>query len=157
MTEAGYPRFKVFIVFLLCPLVPGLIAGLVNSVLLVAHVATHPRLIGEVRGGEILLMPLLAPLVVVLVFFLPLFGLALGVALLKVRRSAFNCNALALLGSGVATSWVLLFIREVVNYSEKARYGDYWPVLLLVFLAALMTCWSTARLFLPERLKEHHS
>lgn len=50
MTQASYPRGKVFMAFLLCPLIPGFIAGLVNSGLLVAHLATHPRLIGEVRG-----------------------------------------------------------------------------------------------------------
>lgn len=157
MTEVRYPRFKVFMSFILCPLVPGFVAGLINSVLLVAHMATHPRLIGEVRGGEILLMPLLMPLVAVLVFFLPLLGLALGASLLKVRRSARSCNALALLGAVLATGWVALFIREVVTHSARARYDDYWLGLFLVFLAALVTCWSTARLFLPPRLQEPRS
>lgn len=55
MTERRYPRFKVCMILILCPLVPGFVAGLINSVLLVAHIATHPRLLGEVRGAEILL------------------------------------------------------------------------------------------------------
>lgn len=156
MTEVRYPRFKVFMIFILCPLVPGFVAGLINSVLLVAHIATHPRLIGEVHGAEILLMPLLTPLVAVVVFFLPLFGLALGVSLLKVRRSARSCNALALLGAVLATGWVSLFIHEVVTHSERARYEDYWLGVFVVFLAALVTCWSTARLFLPKKSMAPH-
>lgn len=150
MTPASYPRGKVFLAFLLCPLVPGFIAGLVNSGLMLAHLATHPRLIGEVRGGEILLMPLLTPLVAFLVFLLPMFVLALGVVLLKVRRSAFSCNVLALLGSVMVTGWVLLFIRAVVNGVERARYADYLPGMLLLWLAAAVTCWLTARCFLPS-------
>ena len=149
MTQASYPRGKVFMAFLLCPLIPGFIAGLVNSGLLLAHLASHPRLIGEVRGGEILLMPLLTPLLAFLVFLLPLFALALGVVLLKVRRSAFSCNALGLIGSVMMTGWVLLFIRAVVNGVARARYADYLPGMLLLLLTAAVTCWLTARCFLP--------
>ncbi|MCO7579456.1 MULTISPECIES: hypothetical protein [Pseudomonas] len=151
MTEVKYPRLKVFAVFVLCPLVPGFVAGLVNFVLLLAHLTSNPRLLGEVRGGELLLMPVLAPLVTLLLFFLPFFGLALGVALMKVRRSAFSCIALSLIGGSLAMAWALLFIREVVNDIATARYSDYLLGLLLIFLAAAMTCWLTARLFLPQQ------
>ncbi|WOE77378.1 hypothetical protein RZO07_18795 [Pseudomonas protegens] len=151
MTEVKYPRLKVFAAFVLCPLVPGFVAGLVNFVLLLAHLTSNPRLLGEVRGGELLLMPVLAPLVTLLLFFLPFFGLALGVALMKVRRSAFSCIALSLIGGSLAMAWALLFIREVVNDIATARYSDYLLGLLLIFLAAAMTCWLTARLFLPQQ------
>ncbi|WP_260627464.1 hypothetical protein [Pseudomonas protegens] len=100
-------------------------------------------------------MPVLAPLVTLLLFFLPFFGLALGVALMKVRRSAFSCIALSLIGGSLAMAWALLFIREVVNDIATARYSDYLLGLLLIFLAAAMTCWLTARLFLPQQDPGH--
>ncbi|MGC5702724.1 hypothetical protein J4P02_21200 [Pseudomonas sp. NFXW11] len=149
MSAGGYPRLKVFMAFILCPLVPGLIAGLVQVGLLLAHLASNPRLLGEVRGAEIMLMPLLAPVVAVLVFLLPLFCLALAVALIGVRRSVFSCRALGLIGGVVAISWVMLFIRAVVNDIATASYGDYLPGVVLLFVAATLTCWATARFFLP--------
>lgn len=147
----GYPRRRVFLGFFFCPLVAGLVAGLYQFVALLAHLASNPRLIGEVRGGELMLVPILAPLMAQLLFLLPALGLALTVMLLKVRRSPRACGVLALVGGSLAALWVLPLIALVVRHSGKVGFSDYQLELLVLFGLGALTCGLAALCFLPGR------
>ncbi|WP_347904659.1 hypothetical protein [Pseudomonas purpurea] len=150
MSEINYPRRKVFMAFFLCPLVLGFFAGIFKFVTLIAHLASNPRLLGEVRGAELLLMPVVAPLIAQVAFFLPFLGFALVVAWLKVNRSPRNCVVLSLVGGCLTTLWALLFITVVVRSVEGAQFSDYIIEMFMVFVASTATCWLAARFFLPE-------
>ncbi|WP_262382368.1 hypothetical protein [Pseudomonas protegens] len=150
MSAAAYPRRRVFMAFFFCPLVLGLVFGAFKFVTLLAHLASNPRLLGEVRGGELLLMPVLAPLVAQVAFLLPFLVFALGVTLLKVYHSPRACAVLALVGASVASLWALIFIALVVHGVKKAQFADYQVEMLVLFVAACLTCWLAASLFLPE-------
>lgn len=150
MSEKNYPRRKVFMTFFLCPLVLGFLAGIFKFFALLAHLTSTPRLLGEVRGAELLLMPVVAPLIAQVAFFLPFLGFALVVAWLKVSRTPWNCVVLSLAGGCLAILWSLLFITAVVRGVKGAQFTDYILELLLIFIASTATCWLAARFFLPE-------
>ncbi|MHC8298533.1 hypothetical protein [Pseudomonas sp. ZS1P83] len=150
MGELNYPRRKVFMAFFLCPLVLGFFAGIFKFVALLAHLASTPRLLGEVRGSELRLMPVVAPLIAQVVFFLPFLGFALVVAWLKVNRTPRNCVVLSLAGGCLAMLWALLFVTAVVRGVKSARFLDYIFEMLMIFIASTATCWLAARFFLPE-------
>ncbi|WP_185752767.1 hypothetical protein [Pseudomonas fluorescens] len=150
MSEINYPRRKVFMAFFLCPLVLGFFAGIFKFVALLAHLASTPRLLGEVRGAELLLMPLVAPLIAQVAFFLPFLGFALMVAWLKVNRTPRNCVVLSLAGGCLAMLWALLFVTAVVRGVKSAQFSDYIFEMLMIFIASTATCWLVARFFLPE-------
>ncbi|MFJ7142000.1 hypothetical protein [Pseudomonas protegens] len=149
MSAAAYPRRRVFLAFFLCPLALGLVVGVLKFVTLLAHLVSNPRLLGEVRGGELMLMPLVGPLVAQVAFLLPFLVFALVVALLKVNRSPRTCAVLALVGGSLATLWALMFIAMVVRGVKKAQFADYQVEMLVLFVVASLICWLTARLFLP--------
>lgn len=69
MSGIIYPRHKVFLAFFLCPLVLGFIAGIIRTVAVVAELVNNPKLLGSVRGIELLLMPFLTPLFIQLAYF----------------------------------------------------------------------------------------
>ncbi|MDI3274835.1 hypothetical protein [Pseudomonas sp. AL03] len=150
MSGVIYPRRKVFLAFFLCPLVLGFIAGIIRTVAVLAELVSNPKLLGSVRGAELLLMPFLTPLLIQLAFFLPFLGYALAIALIKVKKTPRNCMVVSFLGSCIATSWVLLFISNVVQNIKGAQYSDYVVELLILFVASMATCWLTAHFFLPE-------
>jgi hypothetical protein len=151
VSDSAYPRRKVFLAFFLCPFVLGGIAGAIKTFALLAHLVSSPRLLGEVRGGELIMMPFLTPFLAQLVFFVPFFLFALTIALLRIRKTTLSCLLVALAGAGVATGWVLWFVLLVVNDKDIKGGGiaDYLFDLLLVFLASMVTCWLAARFFLP--------
>ncbi|RON21742.1 hypothetical protein BK663_27720 [Pseudomonas lini] len=140
--------------FFLCPLVLGFIAGIIRTVAVLAELVSNPKLLGSVRGAELLLMPFLTPLLIQLAFFLPFLGYALAIALIKVNKTPRSCMVVSFLGSCIATSWVLLFISNVVQNIKGAQYSDYIIELLMLFVASMATCWLTAHFFLPEESYE---
>lgn len=150
MSEVVYPRRKVFLAFFLCPLMLGFIVGIVRTVAVLTELVSNPKLLGSVRGGELLLMPFLTPLLIQLAFFLPFLGYALVIVLIKVKKTSLNCMVVSFFGSCVAVSWVLLFISNVVQNIEGARYSDYVVEILVLFITSMATCGLTAYLFLPE-------
>lgn len=150
MSGVIYPRRKVFLAFFLCPLVLGFITVIIRTVAVLAELVSNPKLLGSVRGAELLLMPFLTPLLIQLAFFLPFLGYALAIALIKVKKTPHNCIVVSFLGSCIATSWVLLFISNVVQNIKGAQYSDYVIELLILFVASMATCWLTAHFFLPE-------
>lgn len=150
MSEMNYPRRKVFLAIFFCPLVLGFFAGIFKFVSLLAHLANTPRLLGEVRGGELLLMPVVAPLIAQVAFFLPFLGFALVVAWLKVNRTPRNCVVLSLVGGCLAMLWALLFVAAVVRGVKSAQFSDYIFEMLMIFVASTATCWLAARFFLPK-------
>ncbi|WP_123723010.1 MULTISPECIES: hypothetical protein [Pseudomonas] len=154
MSGVIYPRRKVFLAFFLCPLVLGFIAGIIRTVAVLAELVSNPKLLGSVRGAELLLMPFLTPLLIQLAFFLPFLGYALAIALIKVNKTPRSCMVVSFLGSCIATSWVLLFISNVVQNIKGAQYSDYIIELLMLFVASMATCWLTAHFFLPEESYE---
>lgn len=150
MKRSMYPRHKVFIAFFLCPLVLGFIAGVIKFMAVIVHLTSNPRLLGEVRGGELLLMPLMAPLIAQLLFLLPFLGFSLVVSLMRVRRTSRNCVLLALIGGGLSALWALLVLVVVARGVSNLQLSDYLEILML-FFASAVTCWLAARFFLPER------
>ena len=154
MSGVIYPRRKVFLAFFLCPLVLGFIVGIIRTVAVLAELVSNPKLLGSVRGAELLLMPFLTPLLIQLAFFLPFLGYALAIALIKVNKTPRSCMVVSFLGSCIATSWVLLFISNVVQNIKGAQYSDYIIELLMLFVASMATCWLTAHFFLPEESYE---
>lgn len=150
MSGIIYPRRKIFLAFFLCPLILGFIAGIIRTVAVLAELVNNPKLLGSVRGAELLLMPFLTPLLIQLAFFLPFLGYALAIALIEVKKTPRNCMVVSLFGSCIATLWVLLFISNVVQNVKGAQYSDYVIELLILFVASMATCWLTAYFFLPE-------
>ncbi|HEX4552162.1 hypothetical protein [Pseudomonas sp.] len=152
MSKTGYPHRRVFLAFLLCPFVLGFIGGIIKTITLLAHLVNTPKLLGEVRGGELVLMPLLAPFLAQLIFLLPFLILAGAISLLKIRRTTANCSRVALAGASVATGWVFCFVLLVVFDKDIKGGGisDYLMELSVVFFASLATCGFAARLFLPQ-------
>lgn len=150
MSEVNYPHRKVFMAFFFCPLVLGFIAGIVKFVALLAHLASTPRLLGEVRGAELLLIPVVAPLIAQVAFLLPFLGFALMVSLMQVSRTPRNCVILSMAGGCLATLWALLFVAAVVRGVKSAQFSDYIFEMLMVFVASTVTSWLVARFFLPE-------
>lgn len=150
MSRIIYPRRKVFLAFFLCPLVLGFIAGVIRTVAVLAELVNNPKLLGSVRGAELLLMPFLTPILIQIVFFLPFLGYALAIALIKVKKTSRNCIAVSFFGSCITMLWVLLFISNVVQNIKGAQYSDYVIELLMLFVASMATCWLTAYFFLPE-------
>jgi hypothetical protein len=150
MSEVNYPRRKVFMAFFFCPLVLGAIAGIVKFVALLAHLASTPRLLGEIRGAELLLMPLVAPFIAQVAFFPPFLGFALIIALMRVNRTPRNCVILSMAGGGLATLWAFLFVVAVVRGVKSAQFLDYIFEMLMVFVASTVASWLAARFFLPE-------
>ncbi|EJM86516.1 MULTISPECIES: hypothetical protein [unclassified Pseudomonas] len=150
MSEIIYPRRKVFLAFFLCPLMLGFIAGIIRTVTVLTELVSNPKLLGSVRGAELLLMPFLTPLLIQLAFFLPFLGYALVIVLIKVKKTLRNCMVVSFFGSCVAASWVFLFISNVVQNIKGAQYSDYVVELLVLFAASMATCWLTAHFFLPE-------
>ncbi|EJM56742.1 hypothetical protein [Pseudomonas sp. GM48] len=98
MSKVSYPRRKVFFAFFFCPLMLGLIVGVVKFVALLVHLASNARLMGEVRGTELVLMPIAAPLIAQVVFLLPFLGFAALIALKKIHRTTRNCVVISLTG-----------------------------------------------------------
>ncbi|MBV4458792.1 hypothetical protein KVG96_12595 [Pseudomonas sp. COR58] len=156
MIKARYPRGKVFLAFFLCPMVVGGIAGVIKTVTVFAHLIDTPKLLGEVRGGELLLMPFLAPFLAQLVFCLPFLFFALAIALMRVRKTALNCLLVALAGAGVAAGWMFWFVLLVVRNNDinGGEISDYWLELSVSFLASMASCWLAARTFLPQQDSE---
>jgi uncharacterized membrane protein len=76
----------------------GLIVGVVKFVALLVHLASNARLMGEVRGTELVLMPIAAPLIAQVVFLLPFLGFAALIALKKIHRTTRNCVVISLTG-----------------------------------------------------------
>ncbi|MBK5530647.1 hypothetical protein JFT86_27315 [Pseudomonas sp. TH06] len=153
MSHTEYPRRRVFLAFLLCPFVLGFVGGVIKTITLLAHLVNTPKLLGEVRGGELVLMPFLAPFLAQLIFFLPFLFFATVITLLRVRRTAMSCFLVALSGASIATGWVLCFVLLVVRDTDIKGGGvsDYLIELSGVFFASLATCWFAARLFLPRK------
>lgn len=151
LNKSGYPRLKVFWAFLLCPMVPGFIAGIVKTIAAIAHLAMNPRLIGE-AGPELMVMPLLAPFLALLVYLVPFLLFASLIAWMKIERIRRNCTMISLAGAGIATLWVAPFIVAVVRDVDGASYPDYALGLTVLFAAAMTTCWLTAYFFLPHTI-----
>ncbi|MBV4458841.1 hypothetical protein KVG96_12845 [Pseudomonas sp. COR58] len=149
MHHSNYPRLKVFLAFLLCPLVPGFIAGIVKTVATVAHLAMNPRLIGEV-GPELMMMPFLAPVLALLIFIVPFLLFSSAIAGLKVTRTVRACATVALVGACVATLWVVPFVVAVFRDDPRGDGLEYALELAVLFAVSTATCWLTARFFLPE-------
>ncbi|WP_433770603.1 hypothetical protein [Pseudomonas putida] len=152
MSEISYPRRKVFIAFFLCPLVLGFFAGIYKFVALLAHLVSTPRLLGEVRGGELLLMPVAVPLIAQVAFLPPFLVLALVIARMKVCRTSRSCVLISLAGGFLAMSWSLLFVVAVVRHVKNAQFSDYLFEMLIIFVATSVTCWLAARFFLPVQI-----
>ncbi|WP_426204238.1 hypothetical protein [Pseudomonas sp. TWP3-1] len=150
MNKAAYPRLKVFLIFLFCPAVPGFIAGIVKTFATIAHIAMNPRLIGEVAGAQLMLMPFLAPVLAVLIFLIPFLFFSAVIALTKVMKTPRACMLIALSGASLATLWVMPFILAVVREHDGAAVSDYAWEIVVLFLTSMATCWLTARLSLPE-------
>ena len=152
MDVKNYPRRKVFSVFFFCPLVMGFFVGIYNFVTLLAHLVNNPRLLGEVRGGELLLMPILTPVIVQVAFLPPVLGFALVIAWRKVIRTSRNCLLVSLAGGLVAILWTLLFLVVIVGTVKSAQFSDYFFELTMIFFTSVVTCWLAARFFLPDPL-----
>lgn len=150
--KTAYPRLKVFLMFLLSPVVPGFIAGLVKTFTTIAHIAMNPRLIGEVAGAQLMLMPFLAPVLAFLIFLIPFLFFSAVIALTKVLKTPRACMLIALSGASLATLWVMPFILAVVLDHDGAAFSDYAGGIAVLFLTSMATCWLTARLSLPEIL-----
>ncbi|WP_282357011.1 MULTISPECIES: hypothetical protein [Pseudomonas] len=150
LSELSYPRLKVFLAFLFCPLVPGFIAGIIKTIATLAHVAMNPRLIGEVAGAQLLLMPFLAPLLAQAIFLLPFLIFSAVIALMKINRTQRNCTVIALSGACLATLWVVPFIYAVLHDAKGADIAEELIGLATLFATAIASCWLTARLFLPD-------
>jgi len=145
-----YPRLKIFLAFFLCPLVPGFIGGIVKTLATIAHLAMNPRLMGEVVGGELMLMPFLGPVLAQVVFLVPFLLFPLVIVAMKVKRTNRACSVIALSGASLATLWVIPFVIAMVRDIERARFSDEVFGLVVLFVTALATCWLTARFFLPD-------
>jgi hypothetical protein len=145
-----YPRLKVFLAFLLCPLVPGFIASIIKTLATIFHLAMNPRLMGEVVGGELMLMPFLGPLLAEVVFLVPFLLFAMVIALMKVKRTGRSCSVIALSGAALATLWVTPFVLALVSDVNGANFSDEMFGMVVLFVTAMATCWLTARFFLPH-------
>ncbi len=150
VSDVSYPRLKVFLAFLLCPLAPGFIAGLFKTIATVAHLAMNPRLMGEVAGAELMLMPFLGPVLAQVVFLVPFLLFSLVIASMKVKRTSRACSVIALSGAVLATLWVTPFIVAVVRDVESAKFSDEIFGMVVLFVTSMATCWLTARFFLPD-------
>lgn len=153
MSVENYPRRKVFTVFFLCPFVLGFFAGIFKFFALLVHLGNNPRLLGEVRGLELILMPVVAPVIAQLAFLPPFLVFALIIAWVKVNRTSRNCMLVSVSGGFVATAWALLFVAAVVNHTETARLSDYGLEMATIFFGSVVACWVAARFFLPDELK----
>ncbi|UQS16683.1 hypothetical protein [Pseudomonas sp. HS6] len=150
MNEVKYPRLKVFLAFLLCPLVPGFIASIIKTLATIFHLAMNPRLMGEVVGGELMLMPFLGPVLAEAVFLVPFLLFAMVIALMKVKRTSRACSVIALSGAVLATLWVTPFVLAVLSDVKGASFSEEISGMVVLFVTAMATCWLTARFFLPD-------
>ncbi|WP_432216916.1 hypothetical protein ACREYJ_16010 [Pseudomonas kribbensis] len=145
-----YPRLKVFLAILLCPLVPGFIASIIKTLATIFHLTMNPRLMGEVVGGELMLMPFLGPLLAEVIFLVPFLVFAMVIALMKIKRTNRACSVIALAGAALAILWVTPFVLAVVSDVKGATFSDEMFGMVVLFVTAMATCWLTARFFLPD-------
>ncbi len=145
-----YSRLKVFLAFLLCPLVPGFIASIIKTLAMIFHLTMNPRLMGEVVGRELMLMPFLGPLLAEVIFLVPFLVFAMVIALMKVKRTNRACSVIALAGAALAILWVPPFVLAVVSDVKGATFSDEMFGMVVLFVTAMATCWLTARFFLPD-------
>lgn len=150
MSELKYPRRKVFSVFFFCPFFLGLLAGIYKFFSLLAHLVNNPKLFGEVRGLELFLMPILAPVVSQLAFLPPFLIFAVVIAWMKVCRTSRNCVFVSLLGGLIATFWMLLFVVIIEGRVKSSQFSDYISEMAIVFFTSSVMCWFAARFFLPD-------
>lgn len=150
MNAIKYPRRKVFTAFFFCPLVLGFFAGIYKFITALAHLVSNPKLLGEVRGGELLFIPIAAPIIAQVAFLPPFLGFALVIAWMKVNRTSRNCVLVSLLGGFIAMLWVLLFVMSIVNSVKSAQFSDYFFEMIMIFLTSMATCWLAARFSLPD-------
>ena len=154
MIAIKYPRRKVFSVFFFCPFVLGVFAGIYKFFTLLAHLVSNPGLLGEVKGVELLVMPIVTPFIAQVVFLPPFLGFALIIAWMRVGRTSRNCVLISLLGGFVAMLWMLLFVVVIVRNVKGAQFSDYFFEMAMIFFASIATCWLAARFFLPDE-KRH--
>ena len=84
MSDFLYPRRKVFFALFLSPLIVGLFAGGIEVLLSIRDFVGNPRLLGVVSRTEIILMPLVTPVLIQLVYTPPFLVYAVAVVLFKV-------------------------------------------------------------------------
>ena len=153
MNAIKYPRRKVFIVFFFCPFVLGFLAGIYKFVALLVHLVSAPNLLGEVKGGELLFMPIAAPFIAQVAFLPPFLVFALVIAWMRISRTSRNCVLVPFLGGFIAMFWTFLFVVVIVNGVGSAQFSDYFFEMAMIFFASFFTCWLMARFFLPEEKK----
>ena len=150
VTEQKYPRWKVFLTLLFCPLFVGFAAIPVLLVRQLAALFSQPRLLGEVRGGEVLVGLMMTPLVVELVFLIPFLVFALWVSLRKTRLSSRQSwYRLAIAGGGLSTLWTLA-LAVAINASAKKPVIDYSWWIAVLFVVSTLAVGLLTKLVLPN-------
>ncbi|AIR88836.1 hypothetical protein [Pseudomonas cremoricolorata] len=152
MPPPHYPRRKVFFAFLLCPFFAGL--ALVPFILISVMVAvfSKPKLIGEVRAGELFSLFLVMPLLAQLLFLIPAFVIGLWISMRKVEGCRRNYLTIALAGAGVALGWSLAMLLIISSGREEGGVVEQMLSLLPGFVMSAVTLGLTAFWFLPKRL-----
>lgn len=115
MYKSSYPRRKVFFALFLCPLIFGFFIAVVRFIYFLVWLISAPQLLGEVSGGELILMPLLVPLIAQLGFMLPFLAFAMLVSSIGIYKSPRSCLVIALVGGGLAICCLLLPWRLVLR------------------------------------------
>ncbi|APC15418.1 hypothetical protein BLL42_06640 [Pseudomonas frederiksbergensis] len=151
MSNGRYPSMRVFTVFVLCPLLTGFVVGIVALIVTIFHLVSNPRLLGEVRGAESMLVLVMAPLMAELVFIIPFSVFGFFVVVQKVRKTASALRAISIIGGSVASLWGLLIILVINGGGQKTYISGYGFLLVAVFFVAMLFTGFSAYFVLPEK------
>ncbi|MGY3256540.1 hypothetical protein SAMN03159489_01650 [Pseudomonas sp. NFPP07] len=140
-----YPWLKVLLGILLCPLIGGVVGGLVMMVVTIYQMASNPRIIGEMGGAGAFGALISGPFVAQLLFAIPALLLALLVVWRQLYKNRSGLVQTALAGGLLGGGWML----TVVSLLDKQWGLEHFGWSLAAFAGCFLTALVAAALVLP--------
>ncbi|WP_273820421.1 hypothetical protein [Pseudomonas asplenii] len=152
MNDGRYPRLKIFMIFLFCPLFVGVAVAPVIFISMLIDLVTKPNLMGEVRGAENFMVLVVVPLILEALLFFPFMVLALYLVIKKIKKNRRVVLTAAIFGGGLSVVWLRFLIFVVSDYGKKPLFVDNGVFLIGAFFVMALGAGLAAFWFLPGKL-----